>query len=243
MREQIPEVHRQYRRDLVPYDPQERRLVRGLDGLQQADDQEPGGDRGRAGDDARRRQPGDLSGAPAARAARPGAPRELVPTPRSSVRRPRSHSRERPSLQGAAQQPKASTAFSRGARPRQEEMRKLEDEYISTEHLLLALDAVPREEILARLKEVRGGQRVTSQDPEGTLPGAGEVRPRPDRARRAGKLDPVIGRDEEIRHVIQVLSHRTKNNPGPDRASQEWGRPRSSRASPSGSSPATCPRA
>src|SRR6266581_1097370 len=62
----------------------------------------------------------------------------------------------------------ASTAFSRVLDRAEEEMRKLEDEFISTEHLLLALDAVPRDELLARLKEVRGGQRVTSQNPEGT---------------------------------------------------------------------------
>src|SRR5262245_62222269 len=73
-----------------------------------------------------------------------------------------------PSLQGAAQQPGASAAFSRVLDRAEEEMRKLEDEFISTEHLLLALDVVPRDELLAKLKEVRGGQRVTSQDPEGT---------------------------------------------------------------------------
>ena len=73
-----------------------------------------------------------------------------------------------PALQGAAQQPTASTALSRVLDRAEEEMRKLEDEFVSTEHLLLALDVVPRDELLAKLKEVRGGQRVTSQDPEGT---------------------------------------------------------------------------
>ena len=67
--------------------------------------------------------------------------------------------------------------------------------------------------LLDALKEVRGGQRVTTQDPEGSYQALREVRPRPDAARRAGKLDPVIGRDEEIRRTIQVLSRRTKNNP------------------------------
>ena len=94
-----------------------------------------------------------------------------------------------------------------------EEMRKLEDEYVSTEHLLLALDVVPREELLARIKEVRGGQRVTSQDPEGTYQALSKFGRDLTEAAESGKLDPVIGRDEEIRRVIQVLSRRTKNNP------------------------------
>ena len=92
-------------------------------------------------------------------------------------------------------------------------MRKLEDEFISTEHLLLALDAVPRDELLARLKEVRGGQRVTSQDPEGTYQALEKFGRDLTELAEQGKLDPVIGRDEEIRRVIQVLSRRTKNNP------------------------------
>ena len=92
-------------------------------------------------------------------------------------------------------------------------MRKLEDEFISTEHLLLALDVVPRDELLARLKEVRGGQRVTSQDPEGTYQALEKFGRDLTELAEQGKLDPVIGRDEEIRRVIQVLSRRTKNNP------------------------------
>jgi ATP-dependent Clp protease ATP-binding subunit ClpB len=74
----------------------------------------------------------------------------------------------RPSMQGAENlQPQASNPFRRVLDRAEEEMRKLDDEFISTEHLLLALDVVPRDELLARLKDVRGGQRVTSQDPEG----------------------------------------------------------------------------
>ena len=92
-------------------------------------------------------------------------------------------------------------------------MRKLEDEYVSTEHLLLALDVVPRDELLATLKEVRGGQRVTSQDPEGTYQALEKFGRDLTELAEQGKLDPVIGRDEEIRRVIQVLSRRTKNNP------------------------------
>ncbi len=92
-------------------------------------------------------------------------------------------------------------------------MRKLEDEYVSTEHLLLALDVVPRDELLATLKDVRGAQRVTSQDPEGTYQALEKFGRDLTALAESGKLDPVIGRDEEIRRVIQVLSRRTKNNP------------------------------
>jgi ATP-dependent Clp protease ATP-binding subunit ClpB len=118
-----------------------------------------------------------------------------------------------PALQGAAQQPTASTALSRVLDRAEEEMRKLEDEFVSTEHLLLALDVVPRDELLAKLKEVRGGQRVTSQDPEGTYQALEKFGRDLTELAEQGKLDPVIGRDEEIRRVIQVLSRRTKNNP------------------------------
>ena len=120
----------------------------------------------------------------------------------------------RPSMQGAENlQPQASNAFRKALDRAEEEMRKLEDEFISTEHLLLALDVVPRDELLARLKEVRGGQRVTSQDPEGTYQALEKFGRDLTELAEQGKLDPVIGRDEEIRRLIQVLSRRTKNNP------------------------------
>jgi ATP-dependent Clp protease ATP-binding subunit ClpB len=90
------------------------------------------------------------------------------------------------------------------------------DEYLSTEHLLLALADdldIGREDLLAALREVRGSHRVTSQNPEEQF-GALEKYGRDlVEAARKGKLDPVIGRDDEIRRVIQVLSRRTKNNP------------------------------
>ena len=104
---------------------------------------------------------------------------------------------------------------------------ELGDDYISTEHLLLALvggdstrplgerrfDGVTREQVLAALAEVRGTQRVTSQNPEDTFQALEQYgRDRTEDA-RSGRLDPVIGRDEEIRRVVQVLSRRTKNNP------------------------------
>ena len=93
------------------------------------------------------------------------------------------------------------------------ERKRLEDDYVSTEHLFLALEPVPRSEIEAWIQKVRGGQRVTSQDPEGTYQALQKFGRDLTEAAEAGKLDPVIGRDEEIRRVIQILSRRTKNNP------------------------------
>ncbi len=108
----------------------------------------------------------------------------------------------------------------------QEEARRLGDEYISTEHLLLGTAEVGgegqrlleksganREAILNALASVRGGQRVTSANPESTYQALERYGRDLTAEARAGKLDPVIGRDEEIRRVIQVLSRRTKNNP------------------------------
>ncbi len=119
----------------------------------------------------------------------------------------------KPAIQGASQQPTAGAAFSRVLDKAFDEAKRLEDDYISTEHLLLALDAVPRDPLLTRIKEVRGGQRVTSQDSEGTYQALSKFGRDLTEAAEQGKLDPVIGRDEEIRRVIQVLSRRTKNNP------------------------------
>src|SRR6056297_2024322 len=93
---------------------------------------------------------------------------------------------------------------------------ELRDEYLSTEHLLLALaDRIDasREDLLTALREVRGSHRVTSQNPEEQYQALERYGRDLTEAARQGKLDPVIGRDEEIRRVIQVLSRRTKNNP------------------------------
>ena len=92
----------------------------------------------------------------------------------------------------------------------------LHDEYLSTEHLLLALAdrlQVDREQLLTALQEVRGSHRVTSPNPEDRYQALEKYGRDLTEAARAGKIDPVIGRDEEIRRVIQVLSRRTKNNP------------------------------
>jgi ATP-dependent Clp protease ATP-binding subunit ClpB len=121
--------------------------------------------------------------------------------------------RGKPAIQGSQQQPTVSRAFAEVLDRAFEEARRLQDEYVSTEHLLLALDVVPRDELLAKLQEVRGGQRVTSQDPEGTYQALEKFGRDLTELAEQGKLDPVVGRDEEIRRVIQVLSRRTKNNP------------------------------
>jgi ATP-dependent Clp protease ATP-binding subunit ClpB len=110
----------------------------------------------------------------------------------------------------------------------QAEATRLQDEYVSTEHLLLALASeagrspaaqllkrvgVTKDTLYQALTQIRGNQRVTSQNPESTYEALARYgRDLTDLARK-GKLDPVIGRDEEVRRVIQVLSRRTKNNP------------------------------
>jgi ATP-dependent Clp protease ATP-binding subunit ClpB len=131
-------------------------------------------------------------------------------------------------------QPKVSGNVQIGASPRlgrvlqsaQKEAEALGDEYISTEHLLLAMTAdngytgqalkrlgITHERVLSALKDVRGNQRVTDANPEGKYQSLEKYgRDLTDLARK-GKIDPVIGRDDEIRRVIQVLSRRTKNNP------------------------------
>jgi ATP-dependent Clp protease ATP-binding subunit ClpB len=111
-------------------------------------------------------------------------------------------------------------------RTAESEMRELKDEYISTEHLMLAIAAHPgraghtlrtlgasREQLLKALAEVRGSHRVTDQSPEEKFQALERFGRDLTEAAATGKLDPVIGRDDEIRRVIQVLSRRTKNNP------------------------------
>ncbi len=110
----------------------------------------------------------------------------------------------------------------------QDEMRTLKDEYLSTEHMLLAMAQpkiggalqrifaghnITRDTISQALVEVRGHQRVTNATPESTYEALEKYGHDLTKAARDGRLDPVIGRDEEVRRVIQVLSRRTKNNP------------------------------
>jgi ATP-dependent Clp protease ATP-binding subunit ClpB len=110
----------------------------------------------------------------------------------------------------------------------QAEADRLKDEFVSTEHLLVAIASetgrspsaklladrgITRDKIFAALTSIRGSQRVTSQNPEGTYQALERYGRDLTELAKKGKLDPVIGRDEEIRRVIQVLSRRTKNNP------------------------------
>ncbi len=108
----------------------------------------------------------------------------------------------------------------------EDEAKAMKDEFTSSEHLLLALvqdkgaagevlgsTGVKKDRVMAVLKDIRGAGRVTSQDPEGSYRALEKYGRDLTEMARAGKLDPVIGRDEEIRRSIQVLSRRTKNNP------------------------------
>jgi ATP-dependent Clp protease ATP-binding subunit ClpB len=140
-------------------------------------------------------------------------PRELVPDAEALRAEAEATLAQKPRIEGSQQQPQVSTALSKVLDRAFDEAKKLEDDYVAAQHLLLALDVVPREELLAKIAEVTAGRRVTSQDPEGSYQALSKFGRDLTEAAESGKLDPVIGRDEEIRRVIQVLSRRTKNNP------------------------------
>src|SRR5450755_438654 len=101
------------------------------------------------------------------------------------------------------------------------EAKRMKDDFVSVEHVLLAVAeeglfkefGLTRERLMRALQDVRGSQRVTTQNPEATYEALEKYGRDLTQAAIQGKLDPVIGRDEEIRRVIQVLSRRTKNNP------------------------------
>ena len=132
-----------------------------------------------------------------------------------------------PRVAGAAAQPSVSQALNKVLDQAFREAANFKDEYVSTEHLLLgaahqkneaagaalAHTGATHEAILKALTAVRGTQRVTDQNPEGKFQALEKYAKDLTELARRGKLDPVIGRDEEIRRVIQVLSRRTKNNP------------------------------
>ncbi len=133
-----------------------------------------------------------------------------------------------PKLSGSAQPDPAggSSELVQILRTAESEMRELSDDYVSTEHLVLAIAAHPgkagdalrsagasRDELLKALSEVRGSHKVTDQNPEDKFQALERFGRDLTEAASQGKLDPVIGRDDEIRRVIQVLSRRTKNNP------------------------------
>jgi len=132
-----------------------------------------------------------------------------------------------PKVSGASAQPGASNALNQVFDQAFKEAENFKDEYVSTEHLLLALTTrkndgaqlllasfgADHDAVLKSLASVRGSQRVTDQNPEAKYQALEKYAKDLTELARRGKLDPVIGRDEEIRRVIQVLSRRTKNNP------------------------------
>jgi len=139
----------------------------------------------------------------------------------------------KPKVSGAAGEVRLSREVSALTDRAEAEARQMRDEFVSTEHLLLALadpsavrtgrtpaatqilnaNGITRDAVLRALVQVRGSQRVTSQNPEATYQALEKYGRDLTQLAQQGKLDPVIGRDEEIRRVIQILSRRTKNNP------------------------------
>ncbi|HEX3330144.1 MAG TPA: Clp protease N-terminal domain-containing protein, partial [Gaiellales bacterium] len=121
-----------------------------------------------------------------------------------------------PRIEGAQQSPTASRALREALERSFSEAEALKDEYVAVEHFLLALAdgaGLDRAAIMKAIVEVRGGRNVTSADAENTYEALAKFGRDLTELAERGKLDPVIGRDEEVRRVIQVLSRRTKNNP------------------------------
>ena len=132
----------------------------------------------------------------------------------------------RPKVSGGVSDLRISNDLRRTLDSAEKEMSKLKDEYVSAEHYLLALAGennstakalkelgATRDKIMQGLQQVRGSQRVTDQNPEGKYQTLEKYGRDLTQLARRGKIDPVIGRDNEIRRVMQVLSRRTKNNP------------------------------
>jgi ATP-dependent Clp protease ATP-binding subunit ClpB len=132
-----------------------------------------------------------------------------------------------PKVTGSVGEPQLGTALRDTLVGAHDEIQQFGDQYVSTEHLLLALlkhadrrtkqllqqHNITTARILQALQNIRGSQRVTSQNPEGTYNPLEQYGRDLTQEARNGKLDPVIGRDEEIRRIMQILSRRTKNNP------------------------------
>ena len=130
-----------------------------------------------------------------------------------------------PQVQGAGASPgqlHVASRLSQVLTNAEDEQRGLKDDYLSVEHVVLAMVqeggifkklGLTKERLLGALQHIRGSQRVTNQDPEGTYQALEKYGRDLTRLAGQGKLDPVIGRDEEIRRVVQILSRRTKNNP------------------------------
>jgi ATP-dependent Clp protease ATP-binding subunit ClpB len=158
-----------------------------------------------------------------------GVPHEVVAKigarPQALLNELEGNLQNRPSVSGSNIQISLSREVMSVMTRAEKEAAKMKDEYTSTEHLLLALtedksvngilgrSGITHDAVLKALADIRGGQRVTSQDPEGTYKSLEKYGRDLTALARQGKLDPVVGRDEEIRRVIQVISRRTKNNP------------------------------
>ncbi len=157
----------------------------------------------------------------------PGILQKLAVPPAGFTKQVRSEVERLPRLSGTPD-PRLSARFSAVANKAEAEAKAIKDEFVSTEHLLLALidegdrsaatkllkgAGISRDRVLQVLSQIRGGQRVTTQNPEATYEALKKYGRDLTELAEKGKLDPVIGRDEEIRRVIQVLSRRTKNNP------------------------------
>jgi ATP-dependent Clp protease ATP-binding subunit ClpB len=141
----------------------------------------------------------------------------------------RSELERRPTIHGTAADLRLSNELRGVLESAEKEMSKLKDEFTSAEHYLLALAGVPqsgvpatkllkdsgvtRDKLMQGLQQVRGSQRVTDQNPEGKYQALEKYGRDLTELARRGKIDPVIGRDNEIRRIMQVLSRRTKNNP------------------------------
>ncbi|MFW5849343.1 MAG: ATP-dependent chaperone ClpB [bacterium] len=146
--------------------------------------------------------------------------------PADVASRLRAEIERKPRMEGSSAQPQLSPQVSRILVKAEDEAKSLDDEYVSTEHILLAMIkkgsgidevlaslGVKRDDVLEALKTIRGNQRVTDQNPENRYQVLQKYCRDLTALARQEKLDPVIGRDEEIRRVMQVLSRRTKNNP------------------------------
>lgn len=131
---------------------------------------------------------------------------------------------KRPQVHGSNVDTGLSNPFVQAVEAAEKYAKGMQDEFVSTEHLLLGLSdsiegkrmasyGLTKDAILNALKSIRGSQRVTSENPEGTYQALEKYGRDLTALARQGKLDPVIGRDEEIRRVVQILSRRTKNNP------------------------------
>jgi ATP-dependent Clp protease ATP-binding subunit ClpB len=149
-----------------------------------------------------------------------------VDTLRSNVQRELERMPRVTTVKGGGDEVYVSGRLNRLLTQAQNEAKQFQDEFVSVEHILLAMTAdngaagrlfkeagITRDRLMAALQEIRGNQRVTSQNPEATYQALERYGRDLTKLAETGKLDPVIGRDDEIRRVIQVLSRRTKNNP------------------------------